>query len=344
MNLQETIRRILREETKPPLYFRRRASDSDIERLVRDVKISISGGKNKSDALYDAVQNFISSNKEHFKDYMWSINHLPSLIKYINSKLDEEPLNESILMEENDGHKLKLVIRMIYSLYDEVSFIEQSTYNNKPLLKIYFNSDDTATNIESWFDEKISRDIDEYTSGNIVVCPSWMFEWDWRKKNADVFIETELLKYDNLGNVINESELRDETQIPLPIKRRLSNSDIEEAFLKALDLVYYAHLENQSSSIKNMSLNTFAKLVIDEMTMFLEQDYFSDENRIYFDDGETYHDEIRVPLMNYFGDRIKRMYDAVNEKVVCQECGWSWDLSDGGDDPYTCHKCGHENI
>ena len=100
MNLQETIRRILREETEPPLYFRRRVSASDIERLVRDVKISISGGKNKSDALYDAVQNFISSNREQFKDYMWSINHLPSLIKYINSKLDEEPLNESILREE----------------------------------------------------------------------------------------------------------------------------------------------------------------------------------------------------------------------------------------------------
>ena len=249
-----------------------------------------------------------------------------------------------ILREENEGYKVKLVKRMIHSLYDEVSFIEQSTFNGKPLLIIYFDSDDTAANIESWFDEKISRDIDEMTSGKIVVCPDWVGKWDYRKKNADVFINTELLKYDNLGNVINESELRDETQIPLPIKRRLSNSDIEEAFLKALDLVYYAHLENQSSSIKNMSLKTFAKLVIDEMTMFLEQDYFSDENRIYFDDAKIYHDEIRVPLMNYFGDRIKRMYDSVNEKVVCQECGWSWDLSDGGDDPYTCHKCGHENI
>jgi len=102
MNLQETIRRILREETKPPLYFRRRVSPSDIERLVRDVKISIRDGKNKSDALYDAVQNFISSNKEQFKDYMWTINHLPSLLKYINSRLKDEPLNESILREEKE--------------------------------------------------------------------------------------------------------------------------------------------------------------------------------------------------------------------------------------------------
>ena len=97
MNLQESIRRILREETELTNYIRRRATANDLERLVRDVKISISGGKDKSDALYDAVQNFISSNKEQFKDYMWSINHLPSLIRYINSKLDEEPLNESVL-------------------------------------------------------------------------------------------------------------------------------------------------------------------------------------------------------------------------------------------------------
>lgn len=30
-------------------------------------------------------------------------------------------------------------------------------------------------------------------------------------------------------------------------------------------------------------------------------------------------------------------------KVVCDECGWSWNLSEGGKDPYTCHKCGHTN-
>jgi transcription initiation factor TFIIIB Brf1 subunit/transcription initiation factor TFIIB len=31
------------------------------------------------------------------------------------------------------------------------------------------------------------------------------------------------------------------------------------------------------------------------------------------------------------------------EKVHCSKCGWEWDLSDGGNDPYTCHKCGHVN-
>ena len=59
MNLQESIRRILREETELTNYIRRRATANDLERLVRDVKISISGGKDKSDALSDAIQNFI---------------------------------------------------------------------------------------------------------------------------------------------------------------------------------------------------------------------------------------------------------------------------------------------
>ena len=323
-----------------------------------------------------------------------------------------------ILREENEGHKVKLVIRMIHSLYDEVSFIEQSTYNNKPLLIIYFDSDDTAANIESWFDKKISRDIDEMTSGKIVVCPDWVANWDSRKKNADVYINTErrVLKEDRklsnflkrrLKNLDYEVEsrlnntfrnnniclffknevdlfetimeesidsmyynyfshiddnsgewaheyldmvdyirkkyqykimkhyddncgsgsiplkesirrvLREETNVPLSFRRRITNSDIEEEFLKALDSIDYSRLHNQFSPIKNISLKTFAKLVIDEMYMYLEKDYFSDEDSILFDNDEIYHEKIRVPLINYFGDRIKKRYNGnkINESV-----------------------------
>lgn len=105
---------------------------------------------------------------------------------------------------------------MIYDLFDEVSFIEQSTYDDKPLLTIYFDSDDEA-NIESWFDEHISKTILDYTGGNIIVLPYWTFSWDYRKKNVDVYINTEKLKYDNLGNVINESDHK-KNKFKTPIK------------------------------------------------------------------------------------------------------------------------------
>jgi DNA-directed RNA polymerase subunit RPC12/RpoP len=39
----------------------------------------------------------------------------------------------------------------------------------------------------------------------------------------------------------------------------------------------------------------------------------------------------------------KIMEAVVDGEVVCDNCGWSWELSDGGDDLYMCHKCGHDN-
>ena len=104
---------------------------------------------------------------------------------------------------------------MIYELFDEVSFIKQSTYEGKPLLKIYFDSDDPAANIESWFDEHISNEIMQLTGDNLVLLPHWTFNWDPRKKNVDVYIDTEKLKYDNLGNVINESEKKKKLEKPI---------------------------------------------------------------------------------------------------------------------------------
>ncbi len=33
----------------------------------------------------------------------------------------------------------------------------------------------------------------------------------------------------------------------------------------------------------------------------------------------------------------------VGEKIECDNCGWDWNIVDGGDDLFICHKCGHDN-
>lgn len=33
----------------------------------------------------------------------------------------------------------------------------------------------------------------------------------------------------------------------------------------------------------------------------------------------------------------------VGDKIECDNCDWSWDIKDGGDDLFVCHKCGHDN-
>ena len=35
--------------------------------------------------------------------------------------------------------------------------------------------------------------------------------------------------------------------------------------------------------------------------------------------------------------------EIVGNSIVCDNCGWSWKIADGGDDLFICHKCGHDN-
>jgi hypothetical protein len=41
-------------------------------------------------------------------------------------------------------------------------------------------------------------------------------------------------------------------------------------------------------------------------------------------------------------------YEPIDEKIVddiiiCDNCNWQWEMKDGGDAMYLCHKCGHDN-
>ena len=47
-------------------------------------------------------------------------------------------------------------------------------------------------------------------------------------------------------------------------------------------------------------------------------------------------------------DKIELKEAILNETVtdtdiICDNCGWSWKIVDGGDDLFICHKCGHDN-
>jgi len=40
-----------------------------------------------------------------------------------------------------------------------------------------------------------------------------------------------------------------------------------------------------------------------------------------------------------------RMYNetVTDTNIICDNCGWTWAIIDGGDDLYICHTCGHDN-
>lgn len=51
------------------------------------------------------------------------------------------------------------------------------------------------------------------------------------------------------------------------------------------------------------------------------------------------------PLPSYVdqvsGDTISK--SLLGSVIICKECGWEWEIKDGGEDPYICHKCGCDN-
>ena len=66
--------------------------------------------------------------------------------------------------------------------------------------------------------------------------------------------------------------------------------------------------------------------------------------------GKAYYDRRRAagekPSAYLSGRAVKvckGLMEGDEEEVKCSSCGWEWDLEDGGEDPYLCHKCGHDN-
>jgi hypothetical protein len=109
-------------------------------------------------------------------------------------------LRESI--DKSENKKLELVTKMIHEFFDEVSFIDIKKYENKPMIRVYFDNNEQAGNEETYFAEQIQDKIYEYTG--IKLIPYWhniQYNTD-----ADFRLDAIKLKYDNEGNVINESE------------------------------------------------------------------------------------------------------------------------------------------
>jgi len=110
--------------------------------------------------------------------------------KLIRQILIEETEDEVKFMNESkEVDKVKIAKKIIQTIFDNVTYIEQKKYENKSLLKVYFESISNAANEESWMVHQICDKIDELTGGNIIAAPSWGPEWSERKKKADLYID-----------------------------------------------------------------------------------------------------------------------------------------------------------
>jgi hypothetical protein len=56
--------------------------------------------------------------------------------------------------------------------------------------------------------------------------------------------------------------------------------------------------------------------------------------------------QITTPFLEMASNYIPKLSlneAIVDDKIECDNCDWSWNIVDGGDDLFICHKCGHDN-
>ena len=47
---------------------------------------------------------------------------------------------------------------------------------------------------------------------------------------------------------------------------------------------------------------------------------------------------------NFATSNTKLVFEKIQgDSIICDNCGWTWKIEDGGDDLFICHKCGHDN-
>ena len=200
MNLQENIRRILREETILPLYIRRRVSMEELDDLVLDVKDLIDSNYDKTDAIYDTVRQFVATKKEFkFKDETeqayWDsyIEVEEPLVNYIKTNLHE---SKSI----NNTETFQYLIDMEMERMKEICF-EQDSENTTDMVSF-----DVCDLLEYAKPEVEVTGIDNHNDKPVIIVKIKVSSRQWYKDEESFVDELErrLIKW--IGNNIIEVE------------------------------------------------------------------------------------------------------------------------------------------
>jgi hypothetical protein len=91
MNLRESIRRILKEESKKHLFVRRRFTQEELDRLMNNITTSVSNGHDFEDEIYNQIRVLLNDKKPKDLDdesQYWSryVKYEMTLGNYIRSK------------------------------------------------------------------------------------------------------------------------------------------------------------------------------------------------------------------------------------------------------------------
>jgi len=100
---------------------------------------------------------------------------------------------------------------------------------------------------------------------------------------------------------------------------------------------------------KQEEVLTIDDLDLDDLLNIFELGEYEKGVPHYTADGKLYtgptHKDASGRLMTgaTHGEDSEYLYHKEDLEIECSNCDWSWNLTDGGSDPYICHKCGTDN-
>ena len=319
MNLQENIRRILREERKLSNFLLRRLEmlDYEVERefngpwgeghnicifFKSDIEYFETIMENAIDAMYYNYFSHMDDNSgEWAHEYLDMVNYIRKNHQYkIMKHYDDNcgsgliPLKESIrkvLREESEDKKLKLVKSIIYNMFDNIINLEYNTERNE--ITVYYDKQEELDGSE------ICDTINNFTGLNVVLWYDYKKRMEL-KKEPDFYLDTE--RY--------EEELNESTFF----RRRVDMSLINKEFFENLNIITDFYLKKYNNGI-DFNFETFETHLIN----YLMDNYHGELSNFGLNDDFPY-DEVYEFLLNYFHNKIKDRYDTffgnnINESV-----------------------------
>ena len=175
---------------------------------------------------------------------------------------------------------------------DVVKIEKRISQTGNLILRVYFETESNASNIDTWYDRVITDEMDKLFP--FKVNPSWTPAFASSAKGVKIFIDSEKIKYDNLGNVVTEGHIN-------PSLRRRFSQDLDDLEIRKIIRVVMG----------DKYLEDYARYdsFVDDVVMDVS-DYIFDENNITISDDNNYslHRELYDYLMDEYSGMIIKYY------------------------------------
>ena len=232
--------------------------------------------------------------------------------------INGKPLLRFRLLKEDISTEkgIEMFKKWLYTMYDEISFLETNkTYNGYPLIIIYYSTDSNAGNYDSWLAMDIKEKWDAITGGLMPTQPSWFKDIP---DNVKFLITTEDLDlYNDEDDTINEndkSKVIDKNTIDKYIKHiapQLSPENVTFIMSPSEDGVNI-YIKDKDK------FNLSSKLV-----GFFDNDYGTDDKRLYlepryyklFDAFGNNPDLILDWFNRTYESKLKQMFNEIDWEV-----------------------------